>query len=200
MNNIFVVYKMIIEPSLIAMLGGTLLTSVLITSSAVNIDKTYDYDRDAEKLSMAGSGVGFGGLLISLFALLYIKLYPTTRQFLIGIFAFVWIILVSLLFISYFSYDYLDKGYHYPSGAKYTLNKTERNLLFSAFCIALVGVTVGLCYVFTHGIESEFFDDITGGVFDIKFRFSNIFSRIKKKNKVSDDIELQNFLDDLKVD
>lgn len=201
MNNIFDVYKMIIEPSILAMLGGTLVTSSLLTSSAVNIDKTYKYDKDAENLSMVGSAVGFGGLLLSLFALLYIKIYSTSNQFLIGVFAFLWIILVSLLFITYFSYDYLDKGYHYPSGGKYTLNKTERDLLFISFCITLASVTVGLCYVFTHGIESEFFDDITGGVFDIKEKFSNVFSRINnKKNNISEDIELQNFLIDLKVD
>jgi hypothetical protein len=201
MNNIFVVYKMLIEPSILAMLGGTLVTSSLLTYSSSNIDKNHDYDKDAEKLSIVGTVVGFGGLLLTIFALLYTKMYPTSHQFLIGVFAFLWLILVSLLFISYFSYDYLDKGYHLPSGEKYTLNKTERDLLFIAFCITLVSVTVGLCYVFTHGIESEFFDDITGGVFDIKERFSNVFSRINnKKNNISEDIELQNFLIDLKVD
>ena len=201
MNNIFDVYKMIIEPSILAMLGGTLVVSSLLTYSTSNIDKKYDYDEDAENLSMVGSAVGFGGLLVTLFALLYTKMYPTSNQFLIGIFAFLWVILVSLLFITYFSYDYLDKGYHLPSGEKYTLNKTERDLLFISFCITLVSVTVGLCYVFTHGIESEFFDDITGGVFDIKEKFSNVFSRINnKKNNISEDIELQNFLIDLKVD
>ena len=190
---------MIIEPSLIAMLGGTLLSSSIMTSSYVNIDESYKYDKDAKKISLIGSTVGFAGLLIAILALLYVKLYPTGRNYLIGLFVFVWLILVILLFLSYFSYDYLDKSYHYPVGSKYVLNKIEKKLLFASFCLCLISVTVGLCYVFTHGIESEFFDDLTGGVFNIKTTLGNLFKRIKKK-KITQDIEMSNFLNDLNVD
>ena len=151
---------------------------------------------------MAGAGVGFGGLLIALGGLLYAKLYPTTDRFLLGVFILIWLILVILLFLSYLAYDYLDKAYHYPVAAKYTLNKTERRLLFAAFCFSLISVTVGLCYVFTHGIESEFFDSITGGILDIKGNLSKVFTRMKKENKeriMNDQMELENFLNDLNV-
>ena len=191
---------MIIEPSLMAMFVGTLVSSSLITSAAVNIDKTYKYDKDAEKLAMAGTGVGFGGILIALGAIMYTKMYPTSMHFLIGIFAFIWVILLILLVLSYLSFDYLDKSFHYPVSAKHVLNRTERRLIFAAFCICIVSLTVGLTYVMTHGIESEFFDDITNGIFDLKTRFSNIFKSEQKQNqRVSDEIEMENFINDLKV-
>lgn len=190
---------MIIEPSLIAMLGGTLISSSLITSSYANIHGSYSYDKDAKTISLVGSITGFVGLLIAIAALMYAKLYPTGNNYIVGVFAFVWLILVVLLFLSYFSYDYLDKSYHYPAGAKHVLNKTERRLLFASFCLCLVCITVGLCYVFTHGIESEFFDELTGGVFNIKSTLGNLFKIVKTK-KFDGNAEMRNFLNDLNVD
>ena len=190
---------MIIEPSLIAMLGGTLISSSLITSSYANIHESYSYDKDAKTISLVGSITGFVGLFIAIVALMYAKLYPTGNNYLLGVFIFVWLILVVLLFLSYFSFDYLDRSYHYPAGSKHTLNKIERRLLFASFCFCLICVTVGLCYVFTHGIESEFFDELTGGVFNLKVTLANLFRRVKNK-KIDRNVELHNFLNDLKVD
>ena len=190
---------MLIEPSLIAMLGGTLISSSLITSAAVNTDQTYKYDKDSERLSMIGGTIGFGGLFITILMLIYNKIYFTNKHFKIGVFGFLWVVLVALTLLSYLSYEHLDNGYHYPLGAKYTLNKTERSSLFVAFCISLISVTVGLCYVFTHGIESEFFDDITGGVLNIKELFSGFFDPIKRERK-TETVDMDNFLNDLKID
>jgi len=190
---------MLIEPSLVVMLGGVLLSSSLVTSAAVNIDKTYKYDREAEKFATVGAGIGFSGIILALAAIMYTRLYRTNTHFVIGIFAFVWIILLVLLAISYFAFDYLDKSYHYPLGAKHTLNRTERRLVFASLCICIVCVTVGLTYVMTHGIESEFFDDITGGIFELKTRFSNILkSDGKQGQKIQEENELENFLNNLK--
>jgi hypothetical protein len=190
---------MLIEPSLVVMLGGVLLSSSLVTSAAVNIDKTYKYDREAEKFATVGAGIGFSGIILALAAIMYTRLYRTNTHFVIGIFAFVWIILLVLLAISYFAFDYLDKSYHYPLGAKHVLNRIERRLVFASLCICIASVTVGLTYVMTHGIESEFFDDITGGIFELKARFSNILkSDGKQGQKIQEENELENFLNNLK--
>lgn len=190
---------MLIEPSFVAMLGGTLISSSLLTSAAVNTDKTYKYDKESEKISMIGGAIGFGGLIITILMLMYNKIYFTNKHFKIGVFGFLWVVLVALTLLSVLSYEQLDKGYHYPLAAKHTLNKTERGSLFAAFCISLICVTVGLCFVFTHGIESEFFDDITGGVLNIKELFSGFFDPIKRERK-TETAEMDNFLNDLKID
>ena len=191
----FLTNKMLIEPSFFSMLGISLLSSSLVTSSTFNIDKTYHNDKKAYDYGLIASILGFSGLLVTIFVLLYVKLYSKGHKFVTYSFLFLLLNIIILIPLIYLTYDHLDKSYHHPTGGvKHVSNKIERRLIFASFCFVLIGDTIGLSYILTHGIESDFFDKITGGKLNIKKMFT-FFE--KKSDPPRKTFELDNLLDDL---
>jgi hypothetical protein len=186
---------MLIEPFLAPMLGILLLSSTLATSSTFNIDKHTPVDKKAYEYGLASSVVGFLGVFVVVPMLLYIKLYSKNIKYVTYTLIYLLVTLIVLFSLIYLMYDNLDKGYHSPvGGVKNVTNKTERDLAFVAFIFTIAGVTVGLSYLYSTGIESEFFDKITGGKLNIKKMFT-FFE--KDKNVPKNRVELDNLLDDL---
>ena len=181
---------MLVEPTLMSLIAGTILISSLSTSTYVNINKTYSHDEEAKRISLYSGIVGFGGIFLALMSLLYAKIYGRNKHFILRVFAFVWIIALSLMILTYFAWDYLYTSYHFPVATKHVLNTTEMKTMFAAFCISLACVAAGLTFALTHGIEGEFFDDITGGAFDFKGKWSNMFRKVDSpkegKESISD--------------
>jgi len=184
---------MLVEPTLISLLAGTLIVSSLSISTYANVKNTYSNDKEAKRLSMYSGVVGFCALFLSLSALVYAKIYRRSQRFVIGVFAFVWLIVLTLMILSYFAWDHLYTSHNTPIGAKHILNNNEMRIMFAAFCISLACVSAGLTFVFTHGIEGEFFDDVTGGAFDFKGKWSNMFHKGEKN------INIDNILDELEL-
>ena len=201
MNKNITLLKMLVEPTLISLLAGTLIVSSLSTSTYANISKTYSYDEEAKRLSMYSGIVGFCALFLALAGLVYAKIYGRSQRFVIGVFAFVWVIVLALMILTFLVWDNLYNSHHLPVATKHVLNTTEMKTMFIAFCISLSCVAAGLTFVFTHGIEGEFFDDITGNAFDFKGKWSNMFRKVEKskegKNNNNDIFKQFDKLDDL---
>ena len=183
---------MIIGPSLVIIVFCNLLVASLITSVAANINHTYFHDKKAKDLAISASSVGFGGIGLLIGFLLFNKMYMNINRVYLYSLLWMWVILVALSVLTYLTYDKLLSSYHYPVGAVNTINKTEKRLAFSAFCLSLVGISVGLTYVITTGIHEGYFDNLTGNIFNVK----SFFQQSKNTGKTID-IELNDLISDL---
>tara|TARA_Y100000310_G_C20439212_1_gene695234 strand:- start:10 stop:546 length:537 start_codon:yes stop_codon:yes gene_type:complete len=172
--------------------------SSLITSVAANTSKTYHHDNKAHEHATAASSVGFGGIGLLIGFLLFHKMYlNVNRPF---VYSLVWmcVVLTALSALTYLTYDRLVKSKYHPVGAVNNLNNTELNLAFSAFCLSIVGISVGLTYVITAGIHEGYFDNLSGNIFEIKRFFEGFFEESPNgSKKASETIEMDNLLSDL---
>ena len=190
---------MIIGPTLVIVLFCNLLVSSLITSVAANINKSYHHDHKAEEYSISASSVGFGGIGLMIGLLLFHKMYMNINRIELYCLLWMWTILIVLAILTYFTYDSLTLSHHLPPTSKYILNNTERKLAFAAFCISIIGLSVGLTYVITTGINEGYFDDLTGKVFNIKGIFDSVFKNdsSSKSSNDTENIELNDLLSNL---
>ena len=195
---------MIIGPTLVIVVFCNLLVSSLITSVAANINKTYYHDHKAKEYSISASSVGFGGIGLMIGLLLFHKMYMNIQRIELYSLLWMWTILIILSVLTYYSYDRLTQSHHMPPVGKHVLNNTERKLAFAAFCISIIGLSVGITYVITTGINDGYFDNLTGGVFEIKNMFDGLFKKSeslpsKKINpKRIENIELNNLISSVK--
>ena len=190
---------MIIGPTLTIVIFCILLVSSLITSVASNIHKTYYHDDKAYDYAVAGSSVGFGSIGVLIGFLLLHKMYLNLQNPYIYSLIWLWSIMIVLTILSYYTYERLLSSYHFPSVGKNKLNETEKTLAFAAFCISIVGLSVGITYVITTGIHEGYFDSLSGNAFGIKSMFESLFgeSSKTKKEKVGEQIEMDNLISDL---
>ena len=189
---------MIIGPTLVIIILCNLLVSSLITSVAVNINKTYHHDHKAYDYAVASSSLGFVSLGLLIGFLLFHKLYVNIKNVYLYSLAAMWIVLIILSALTYLSYDKLVKSKNYPPASINNLNKTEINLAFAAFCLTIVGLSVGLTYVITTGIHEGYFDNMSGNVFGIKSFFEDLFGESSEKSKVSEEtIEMDDLISEL---
>jgi hypothetical protein len=194
---------MIIGPTLLIVIFTVLLVSSLITSVASNVHKTYDHDKVAYDYAVAASAVGFGGLGIMIGYMLLNRMYLKYENVYLHSLLWLWVVLIVLSALAYLSYNKLTESYHYPAGAKHTLNKVEKDVAFAAFCLTLVGLSVGITYVITTGVNEGYFDNITGNVFNIKGVFEYLFgvekdSKPSKPSKrVTEEIEMNDLISEL---
>lgn len=190
---------MIIGPTLTIVIFCILLVSSLITSVASNITKFNHQDYKAYDYAVASSSIGFGSIGVLIGFLLIHKLYYSIEKIYLYSLLWLWVILISLTVLTYLSYDQLTNSYHAPIGAKYVGNETEKHLAFAAFCISIVGLSVGITYVITTGIHEGYFDSLSGNAFGIKSMFESLFgeSSKTKKEKVGEQIEMDNLISDL---
>jgi hypothetical protein len=189
---------MIIGPTLVIIILCNLLVSSLITSVAVNINKTYHHDHKAYDYAVASSSLGFVSLGLLIGFLLFHKLYVNIKNVYLYSLAAMWIVLIILSALTYLSYDKLVKSKNYPPSSNNKLNKTEINLAFAAFCLTIVGLSVGLTYVITTGIHEGYFDNMSGNVFGIKSFFEDLFGESSEKSKVSEEtIEMDDLISEL---
>lgn len=191
---------MIIGPSLVIVIFCNLIVSSLITSVATNIDKTYHHDKKAYDFSIIASSVGFGGIGILIGLLLVHKMYYNINRVYLYSLLWMWTVLLALAGLTYYVYDRLIKSRYYPVGAEHTANKTELYLSFAAFCLSIVGISIGLTYVITTGIHEGYFDSLSGNVFGIKDFFEGLFnesSSSSKTRKAVEQIEMDDLISDL---
>ena len=162
---------MIIVPSLVIIIACIIVVSSLILSSAVKIDKEL---KSARKFAIISSCVGFGGLGIFLFLLIFNKYKGGIKDIYLYLLVWLWLILIVLAAITYITYEkLLDSESH----------KLEKNLAFSSFCLSIVGIAVGITYILTTMANKGDFDSL-----DKVFGY---------KTKPPEDIELENILNDL---
>lgn len=191
---------MIIGPTLLIVLITVLLVSSLITSVAANVHKTYNQDKDAYNYAVAASSIGFGGLGLMIAYMLLNRMYLNYQNVFLHSLLWLWVILIILSALTYLAYNKLTESYHYPVAGKHTLNKTEKQLAFAAFCLTIVGLSVGITYVITTGVNEGYFDDMTGNIFEIKKFFEALFGieeDSKPSKTVSEEIEMNELISEL---
>lgn len=192
---------MIIGPTLLIVIFTVLLVSSLITSVASNIHKTYNLDKDAYDYALVASSVGFGGVGIMIAYMLINRMYLRYENVYLHSLLWLWVILIALSGLTYLSYNKMTESYHYPVGAKHTLNQFERDIAFAGFCLTLVGLSVGITYVITTGVNKGYFDNITGNVFNIKGILEYLFGvenvSQQPSNRVIEEIEMNDLITQL---
>ena len=166
---------MIIGPTLSIVIFCNLLVSSLITSVAANTHKTYHHDHKAYDYAVASSTIGFGSIGLLIGFLLFHKMHLNVKNPYLYSLLWMWSILIILTVLTYLTYDKLVKSYYYPPASVNNLNGTERKLAFAAFCLSIIGLSVGLTYVITSGVHEGYFDSLSGNVFKIKTFFENLF-------------------------
>ena len=188
---------MIIGPTLSIVVFCNLLVSSLITSVAANTHKTYHHDHKAYDYAVASSSIGFGGIGLLICFLMFHKMYLNVKNPYLYSLLWMWSILIILTALTYLTYDKLVKSYYYPPASVNNLNGTERKLAFAAFCLSIIGLSVGLTYVITSGVHEGYFDNLSGNVFGIKIFFEALFGESPGNSKVSETIEMDNLISSL---
>ena len=178
---------MIIGPTLVIVIICNLLVSSLITSVAVNVNKTYHHDHKAEEYAIGASAVGFGSIGVLVGLLLLNKMFMKIEKVYLYSLLWIWTVLIILTTLSYLVYDKLVLSKHFPNGAKHVANNTEIKLAFAAFCFSIIGLSVGITYVITTGVNEGYLDT---------FKLKNIFTDSGFK-KAEETIEMNDLISDL---